>query len=110
MEKLIIWVNIHSLPIVFLSDIDKGYLSLKDADDKQSNFATELKNFDKSIKTIDTKSFLNNLGLFFSTREKVLNNFKSRIFPLKNLNQHLNKHLNQHLKQRKQKLNAIYLH
>ena len=85
MEKLIIGVNIHSLPIVFLRDIDEEYLLLKDADNKPSNFATELKNFDESIKTIDTKSFLNNLGLFFSAREKVPNNFKSRIFPIKNL-------------------------
>ena len=28
---------------------------------------------------------LNNLGLFFSTREKVLTNFKSRLFPIKKL-------------------------
>ena len=27
-----------------------------------------------------------NLGLLFSAREKVLNNFKSRIFPIKKLN------------------------
>ena len=31
------------------------------------------------------KSFLNNLGLLFSAREKVLDNFKSRLFPIKNL-------------------------
>ena len=29
--------------------------------------------------------FLNNLGLLFSATEKVLNNFKSRLFPIKNL-------------------------
>ena len=29
--------------------------------------------------------FLNNLGLFVCTREKVLNNFKSRLFPIKDL-------------------------
>ena len=31
------------------------------------------------------KSFLNNLGLLFSAREKVLNSFKSRFFSIKNL-------------------------
>ena len=30
-------------------------------------------------------SFLNNLVLLFSAREKVLNNFKSRLFVIKNL-------------------------
>ena len=33
----------------------------------------------------DNKSFLNNLGLLFSTREKVLNRFKSKVSPIKNL-------------------------
>ena len=31
------------------------------------------------------KVFLNNLELLFSARENVLNNFKSRLFPIKNL-------------------------
>ena len=44
-----------------------------------------MKNFDKGIKALETKSFLNNLGLLFSAREKVLNSFKSRLFPIKNL-------------------------
>ena len=30
------------------------------------------------------KSFLNNLGLLFSTRGKVRNRFKRRLFPIKN--------------------------
>ena len=29
--------------------------------------------------------FSSNLGLLFNAREKVLNNFKSRLFPIKNL-------------------------
>ena len=37
------------------------------------------------VKTIDKKTFLNNLGLFVCTREKVLYNFKSRLFPIKDL-------------------------
>ena len=45
-------LNEYSLPIAFLRDIHEGYLSLEDADNKQSNFTTELKNFDKGIKTI----------------------------------------------------------
>ena len=35
--------------------------------------------------SLQKKSFLNNLDLFLSTREKILNNFKSKIFPIKNL-------------------------
>ena len=31
------------------------------------------------------KSFLNNLGILCSAREKVLNSFRSRLFPIKNL-------------------------
>ena len=37
------------------------------------------------LKKKSKKVFLNNLGLFFRTREKVLNNFKSRLFSTKNL-------------------------
>ena len=68
----------YSLPFVVLRDIHERHLSLKDVDDKQSNFAAE-------IKRQLTKRLLNNLGLLFSTREKVLNNFKSRLFAIKNL-------------------------
>ena len=35
--------------IVFLRDIYEGHLSLKDADDKQSNFAAKLKNLVKEF-------------------------------------------------------------
>ena len=51
----------------------------------ETNFATELKNFDKDIKAIQKNSFLTNLELLFSIGEKVLNNFKSKLFPIKNL-------------------------
>ena len=61
----------------------EGYLSLKDADKKQSNFATELKNFDKGIKTIETSLF-DQLRIFFSAGEKCLNNFKATLFPIQN--------------------------
>ena len=51
----------------------------------QSNFANELKNFDKGMKKPEKKYFLNNLGLLFSAREKFLNSFKSRLVPIKKL-------------------------
>ena len=38
----------YSLPIVFLRDIHEGHLSLKDADEKPSNFAAKIKNLDNS--------------------------------------------------------------
>ena len=44
--------------------------SKEGADNKQSNFANELKNFDKGMKELEKKYFLNNLGLLFSAREK----------------------------------------
>ena len=71
----------HSLPLVFSRDIHEGDLSIEKADNKQSNFANELKNFGKGIKTIEKKFFLYNLGLLlFSV------SFKTRLFPIKNLN------------------------
>ena len=51
--------------------------SLKDADDYQSKFV-----IDKGIKSIDKKLFLSKIELFFTAREKVLNNFKNRLFPI----------------------------
>ena len=38
----------YSLAIVFLRDIHEGHLSLKDADEKQSNFAAKITNLDNS--------------------------------------------------------------
>ena len=40
----------YSLPIAFLKDVSEGYLSLENADFKQSNFPIELKNFEKNTK------------------------------------------------------------
>ena len=37
------------------------------------------------MKKPEKKYFLNNLGLSFSAREKVLTSFKSRLFPIKNI-------------------------
>ena len=47
----------YSLPIAFLKDIHEGHLSLADADLKQSNFATELKNYDKGMKKPEKRLF-----------------------------------------------------
>ena len=75
----------YLLPIAFLRDIHGGHLSIEKADNKQSNFANELNNFDKGIKKIEKKIFFNNLGLLFSAREKGLTSCKSRLFAIKNL-------------------------
>ena len=42
----------NSLPVVFLRDIHEGHLSIEGADNKQNNFANELKNFDKNTKHV----------------------------------------------------------
>ena len=76
------WKNLQFQWIFFayyvLRDIHEQHLSLKDANDEQSNFAANIKNLDKTWKNNWKKVFLNNLGLSFSARENVLNNFKSR--------------------------------
>ena len=72
-EKLKILANIHYL--MYLRDAHEGYLSLENADHKQSNFAIELKNFEKDTKTLAKKYLLNNLRSLFCAREKVLNSF-----------------------------------
>ena len=46
-------------------------------------FANKLNNIDKNIKSVEKMLFLSNIRLFFTTREKVLNNSKSRLFPIK---------------------------
>ena len=75
----------YSLLIVFSRDIHEGDLSIEGAGNKQNNFDNELRNFDKSIKTLYKKSFLNNFGLLFSARENVLNSFEGRLFLTKNV-------------------------
>ena len=70
------------LPI-FLRDIHEGHLSLKHADNGQSNFVAKIKSSDKGNKQL--KNCLINSGLLFSARENVLNNFKRRLSPIKKL-------------------------
>ena len=50
-------------------------MTLKDADEEQSKLVNKFKS-----------TFLNNVGFFLSAREKILNNFESKIFLIKNLN------------------------
>ena len=52
----------------------------------KSNFKLTniLKSSNKSVKTVEKRSFLNNIGLFLSAREKILNNFRIKIFSTKN--------------------------
>ena len=51
----------------------------------QINFANGLKNFEKGTKAIEKKYLLNNLGLLFNAREKVLHKYKIRLFSIKKL-------------------------
>ena len=37
----------------------------------------------KGVRSVEKKYFLNNIGLCFGAREKAFNNFKNRIFPIK---------------------------
>ena len=71
----------YPLPIFF-----KKYTwrALKDADDDQSNFAAKTKTLEKDKKQLKI-IFWKNLELLFSAIENVLNTFKSRLFPIKNL-------------------------
>ena len=61
----------------------QGYFLLKYADDEQTKFANKLRNIDKGIKPVEKKLFISNIGLFFTAREKVHNNFKNRLFQIK---------------------------
>ena len=78
-KNLILGPILVQFAYCFLRDIHEGHLSLKDADDEQSNFAAQIKNLGKGKKKkkIEKEFFKNNLGLSFSARENVLNNFKS---------------------------------
>ena len=66
----------------FIKDIHERLVNM---DLKQSNFITDLKNFEKGTKSLEEKSFLNNLGLLFSPRKNVFNSFKNRLFPIKDV-------------------------
>ena len=49
-------------------------------------YGKKLKNIDKGMKSVEKNLLLSNIGLRFSTAGgKVLNNFKSRLFPIQKL-------------------------
>ena len=73
----------------FGRDIYNGEITLKEADEDQSSLLNEIKNFRDKTKPQDEekknrkKDILKNLHNFFEGREKVLNAFDSKIFPIK---------------------------
>ena len=62
-----------------------GFLSVEDTDKEQSKLLKELNYLNKGDKPFENKPFLKSVGFLFDVREKVLNSFKSDIFPIKNL-------------------------
>ena len=61
------------------------FLSVEDTDKEQSKLLKELNDLNKGDKPFENKPFLKSVGFLFDVREKVLNSFKSDIFPIKNL-------------------------
>ena len=57
---------------MFLRDTYEQHLSIDKADNKQSNCVNEWNNFEKGTKSFGKRSFLNNLVLILSAREKFL--------------------------------------
>ena len=60
-------------------------LTLEHAEKKQSELSNKLSCVNRGKIPVEKRSLLNNAGLFLSAREKILNNFKSKIFPAKDL-------------------------
>ena len=74
----------------FGRDIYNGEITLKEADEEQSSLLNEIRNFrdktkpqDEGKKKQKKKDVLKNLYNFFEGREKFLNAFDSKIFPIK---------------------------
>ena len=73
----------------FGRDIYNGEITLKEADEDQASLLNEIINFREKTKPRDEerekkkKDVLTNLYKFFEGREKVLNAFDSKIFPIK---------------------------
>ena len=57
----------------------------EDADKEKSNFVNKLIDMSQGKIPLEKRYFLNNFGLFLRAREKTLNNFKSKVFPIRNL-------------------------
>ena len=94
----------HALHISFLRDIHQENSSIEDADTEKSQLFNKLKSMGIGKIPVDKWSFLDNVK-FLSGREKILNNYKIKIFPIniqrkfQNLNQHHNQYQNQQLSQ-----------
>ena len=73
----------------FGRDIYNGEITLKEADKNQSNLLNEIRNFKERTKPQDIsknqgkEAVLINLYAIFEGREKVLDAFESKIFPIK---------------------------
>ena len=73
----------------FGRDIYNGEITLKEANEDQASLLNEIMNFRDKTKSEDgekkkkKKDVLTNLYKFFEGREKVLNGFDSKIFPIK---------------------------
>ena len=67
----------YLFPIAFTRDIHKRNLPLQDVDEEQSQLIHELKDMGKARISAQKR--------LLSAREKVLNNFKNKMFPIKNL-------------------------
>ena len=74
---------------MFSRDIYEGKITLKEADEDQSNSLEDIKNFrDKTKSQTDKKKqekeiVLKNLKIFFDARERLLDGFASKIFLIK---------------------------
>ena len=70
-----------SLARIFLRDIHKNNLSIKNSDNEQSDLFKTFGNLDKG-KSSEKISFLKNVKKIFKVRKNVLNGFKSNLFPI----------------------------
>ena len=64
-------------------------MSLEVADEEQSKLVSKLSDIARGKIPVEKKSFLNNVILFLSAREKILNDFRSNIFSTKKLDKTL---------------------
>ena len=70
---------------MFLRERCERELTLEEPDNEQSKLVNELNGIDRRVKPAEKISSLKNVGLFLGARKNVHNDFKSRIFPIKNL-------------------------
>ena len=73
-----------SLPTTFPKYIHANFLSIANADKEQSNLFKELCEMSKGEKLLEKLPFIENVILLLDAREKVVNSFKSNLFPTEN--------------------------